>query len=42
MRGTGIFMTHATVDLPSVMLLDSAFIQDSGWARAQRKRVGDP
>ncbi|MBK7059275.1 MAG: MBL fold metallo-hydrolase [Rubrivivax sp.] len=33
-----IYTTTATVDLLSVMLLDSAFIQESDWARAQRKR----
>ena len=32
-----IITTAATVDLLSVMLLDSAFIQESEWARAQRK-----
>lgn len=32
-----ILTTRATVDLLSVMLLDSAFIQESEWARAQRQ-----
>jgi metallo-beta-lactamase family protein len=32
-----IITTTATVDLLSVMLQDSAFIQESDWARAQRK-----
>lgn len=31
-----VFTTTATADLLSVMLLDSAFIQESDWARAQR------
>ncbi len=33
-----IYTTGATVDLLSVMLLDSAFIQESEWSRAQRRR----
>lgn len=32
-----VYATAATVDLLGVMLLDSAFIQESEWARAQRK-----
>lgn len=32
-----VFATTATVDLLGVMLLDSAFIQETEWARAQRK-----
>ncbi|MDP2255164.1 MAG: MBL fold metallo-hydrolase [Polaromonas sp.] len=32
-----IITTTATADLLSVMLLDSAFIQETDWARAQRK-----
>ena len=32
-----IFTTAATADLLSVMLLDSAFIQETEWARAERK-----
>ncbi|MCX7276302.1 MAG: MBL fold metallo-hydrolase [Burkholderiales bacterium] len=35
-----IYTTTATVDLLSVMLLDSAFIQETDWARAQRKNHG--
>jgi metallo-beta-lactamase family protein len=34
-----IITTTATADLLSVMLLDSAFIQESEWARAQRKQA---
>ncbi|MCE2660311.1 MAG: MBL fold metallo-hydrolase [Rubrivivax sp.] len=37
-----IFTTLATADLLSVMLLDSAFIQENEWARAQRRRVRQP
>ena len=33
-----VFTTTATVDLLSVMLLDSAFIQENEWTRAQRQR----
>lgn len=33
-----VHTTTATADLLSVMLLDSAFIQESEWARAQRDR----
>ena len=33
-----IYCTTATADLLAVMLLDSAFIQESEWARAQRRR----
>lgn len=33
-----IYATRATADLLSVMLLDSAFIQESDWARQQRRR----
>ncbi len=33
-----VHTTKATADLLSVMLLDSAFIQESEWARAQRDR----
>ena len=32
-----IFTTAATADLLSVMLLDSAFIQETEWARAERR-----
>jgi len=35
-----IYATTATVDLLSVMLLDSAFIQETDWARAQRTNHG--
>ncbi|WP_367849073.1 MBL fold metallo-hydrolase RNA specificity domain-containing protein [Rhodoferax sp. WC2427] len=35
-RGS-IITTHATADLLAVMLLDSAHIQETDWARAQRK-----
>ena len=37
-----VITTRATVDLLSVMLLDSAFIQESEWARAQRQRARQP
>lgn len=37
-----ILTTVATANLLSVMLLDSAFIQESEWARAQRKRSRQP
>lgn len=33
-----VYCTAATADLLAVMLLDSAFIQESEWARAQRRR----
>lgn len=33
-----VYTTTATVDLLGVMLLDSAFIQESDWTRAQRDR----
>lgn len=33
-----VYTTTATADLLSVMLLDSAFIQENDWARAQRER----
>jgi metallo-beta-lactamase family protein len=36
--GGPVVTTTATADLLSVMLLDSAFIQESEWARDQRKR----
>ncbi len=36
--GGAIHTTAATADLLSVMLLDSAFIQESEWNRAQRKK----
>lgn len=35
-----IVTTAATADLLSVMLLDSAFIQESEWASAQRRHAG--
>ena len=35
-----VYASPATVDLLGVMLLDSAFIQESEWARAQRKGRG--
>lgn len=34
-----VITTRATVDLLSVMLLDSAFIQETEWARGQRHRA---
>jgi len=37
-----IITTTATVDLLSVMLLDSAFIQEGDWARAQRRHDHRP
>jgi metallo-beta-lactamase family protein len=37
-----VLTTTATVDLLSVMLLDSAFIQEGEWARAQRKKARQP
>jgi len=37
-----IFTTAATADLLSVMLLDSAFIQETEWARAERKSGQTP
>jgi len=37
-----IITTGATADLLSVMLLDSAFIQESEWARSQRRRSRQP
>ena len=36
-----VHTTGATADLLSVMLLDSAFIQESEWARVQRERTQD-
>ena len=36
--GGPVYTTTATADLLSVMLLDSAYIQESEWARAQRKQ----
>jgi len=36
-----VHTTSATADLLSVMLLDSAFIQESEWARVQRERTQD-
>jgi metallo-beta-lactamase family protein len=33
-----IYATSATADLLSVMLMDSAFIQETDWNRAQRER----
>jgi metallo-beta-lactamase family protein len=33
-----VYTTSATADLLSVILLDSAFIQESDWTRAQRER----
>lgn len=33
-----VYTTIATADLLTVMLLDSAFIQESDWSRAQRER----
>ncbi|MCZ8233785.1 MAG: MBL fold metallo-hydrolase RNA specificity domain-containing protein [Rubrivivax sp.] len=33
-----IHTTHATADLLEVMLLDSAYIQETTWARAQRRQ----
>ena len=36
-----VHMTSATADLLSVMLLDSAFIQESEWAGVQRERTQD-
>lgn len=37
-----VFTTRATVDLLSVMLLDSAFIQEAEWARSQRRQGRSP
>ncbi|MBE0549165.1 MAG: MBL fold metallo-hydrolase [Rubrivivax sp.] len=37
--GGPVYTTTATADLLSVMLLDSAFIQEGDWARAQRKQT---
>jgi metallo-beta-lactamase family protein len=37
-----VYTTTATADLLSVMLLDSAFIQETEWARSQRRRARQP
>jgi metallo-beta-lactamase family protein len=37
-----VFTTTATADLLSVLLLDSAFIQEGDWARAQRRQARQP